>query len=47
MNQLLFTSTAVILFDICFLSDDMKDKYRSILQQRIDNLGFEIANNLF
>ena len=35
------------LIDISFLSDDMKDKYRSFLQIRIDNLGFNISNNLF
>jgi serine/threonine-protein kinase HipA len=28
------------LIDISFLSDEMKDKYRSFLQKRIDNLGF-------
>jgi serine/threonine-protein kinase HipA len=28
------------LIDISFLSDEMKDKYRSFLQKRIDNVGF-------
>jgi serine/threonine-protein kinase HipA len=28
------------LIDISFLSDEMKDKYMSFLQKRIDNLGF-------
>jgi len=35
------------LIDISFLSDEMKDKYGILLQKRIDNLGFNISNNLF
>ncbi len=32
------------LIEISFLSDKMKDKYRSFLLKRIDNLGFIISN---
>jgi serine/threonine-protein kinase HipA len=32
------------LIDISFLSDEMKDKYRSFLLRRIDNLGFIISD---
>ncbi|MDP2336235.1 MAG: HipA domain-containing protein [Bacteroidota bacterium] len=32
------------LIDISFLSDEMKDKYRNLLQKRIDILGFGTSN---
>jgi serine/threonine-protein kinase HipA len=32
------------LIDISFLSDDMKDKYKNLLQHRINILGLKISN---